>query len=69
MTCPKCRRKQYCGCPACIKRIPQGKLPWVDLEHDAHACPYCGFAEHYDYWEEREMQRLWRIEQKQAGTT
>lgn len=62
MTCPQCSEVQYIVCSnrdcVCWKRIPEGKLPQRDVGHDALACPYCGFTEHIDYWEEREVQQL-----------
>lgn len=60
ITCPKCNRDQYytCGNESCVcnQRVPQGEKPQVYLGNDIIACPYCGFAEHIDFWEEREMQ-------------
>lgn len=58
-TCPKCRRVQYYVCGnkecRCYSAIPAGKKPMRRLKHDGLACPYCGFAEHIDYWVERDM--------------
>jgi len=60
LVCPQCRRRQYycCGNPDCIDktRVPKGKRAQVLLPNDGVACPYCGFAAHFDYWGEREMQ-------------
>ena len=60
ITCPKCNREQYytCGKESCVcnQRVPQGEKPQVYLGNDIIACPYCGFAEHIDFWAEREMQ-------------
>ena len=64
MNCPKCRRKQYfqCSNPTCPdKNIPKNAKPQVWLDHDGLACPYCGFAAHAVYWEERSMQELDRM--------
>lgn len=60
ITCPKCNREQYytCGKESCVcnQRVPQGEKPQVYLGNDIIACPYCGFAEHIDFWAECEMQ-------------
>ena len=62
MNCPKCRRKQYftCNNPDCVcQKIPKGKKSQIHLKYDGLRCPYCGFAEHIDYWEERDI--LWAM--------
>ena len=60
MTCPKCNREQYytCGKESCVcnQRVPKGEKPQVYLGNDVIACPYCGFAEHIDFWGELELQ-------------
>ena len=60
ITCPKCNREQYYTCDkescVCNQRVPQGEKPQVYLGNDIIACPYCGFAEHIDFWEELELQ-------------
>lgn len=59
MKCPKCKRVQYyvCGQEDCVccERIPKGKKPQIHLGDDYLACPYCSFAAHMDYWEEKAM--------------
>lgn len=60
-TCPKCSREQYYWCdnPDCICRnIPANANPQINLLNDITACPYCGFAEHLDFWVERAMKAL-----------
>ena len=65
VTCPKCGRVQYfvCGNKKCVcrKRVPKDKKP-QKRRGDGCACPYCGFTESLDYWEEREVAAI-----KQAG--
>ena len=60
-TCPRCRRVQYYTCGretcTCFTSLPKGKKHQVHLDHDGVACPYCGFAAHHDYWEERSMRQ------------
>ena len=59
ITCPKCNREQYytCGKESCIcnSRVPAGEKPQVYLGNDVIACPYCGFAEHIDFWAELQI--------------
>ena len=64
-TCPKCRRVQYfvCGNPNCVchKRVPKNKLAQVwQVDGNSLACPYCGFVESADYWEDREVTQMFK---------
>jgi len=60
MFCPNCFKKQYFVCTndecVCHKDIPEGVKTQVWKEDDSLACPYCGFTESLDYWEERYME-------------
>lgn len=60
ITCPNCNREQYytCGKENCVcnQRVPKGEKPQVYVGNDIIACPYCGFAEHIDFWAELELQ-------------
>lgn len=29
VNCPKCDYPQYCGCPACLPRLPEGYKPEI----------------------------------------
>lgn len=51
VNCPKCGYPQYCGCPACISRVPEGYKPEiVTADGEATTCVICGFTESYDGW-------------------
>jgi DNA-directed RNA polymerase subunit RPC12/RpoP len=61
LTCPTCRRRAYVVCStrscACWREIPKGKRPLRWTRGDGLRCPYCRFAAHADYWEDRSMER------------
>jgi hypothetical protein len=51
VNCPECGYPQYCGCPACLPRIPEGYMPEiVTADGEATTCANCGFTQSYDGW-------------------
>ncbi len=59
MNCPKCNRKQHFTCSdktcTCNLSIPKDEKPQIYLGNDLLSCPYCGFTEHIDFWEDLEL--------------
>ena len=56
-----------CGNPDCVcaKRIPKGNLPMInDEEKDTETCPYCGYSNHIEYWDNRSLQQALKIDCK-----
>lgn len=60
MTCPRCGRIQHFRCSdsgcVCNKPLPKGERyqVWQD-NGEALMCPYCGFSELADFWEDRDI--------------
>jgi hypothetical protein len=57
--CPRCGYRQYCGCKAYIKRIPDGYKPMVTRQVETphgtaclEACAQCGFEMPCEWWED-----------------
>lgn len=54
--CPRCGQPQYYVCGregcSCYDQMPIDAKPQISGGNDASACPYCGFVEHMDFWEE-----------------
>ena len=51
VNCPKCGYPQYCGCPACLPRVPKGIMPEIpNPDGETVSCVNCGYTQTYDGW-------------------
>ena len=51
VNCPKCGYPQYCGCPACLPRLPEGYKPEIrNPDGGTLSCANCGYTQSYDGW-------------------
>ena len=58
-TCPQCRYPQYCGCITCLKKVPEGYLPYHWTEDGEHiTCANCGLTMHVDQWLDEEARQI-----------
>jgi len=58
-TCPQCGYPQYCGCITCLKKVPEGHLPYHWTEDGEHiACANCGLTMHADMWLDAEARQI-----------
>lgn len=49
--CPKCGYPQYCGCPTCLPRLPEGYKPEIrNPDEETLSCANCGYTQTYDGW-------------------
>jgi len=64
--CPKCGYPQFCGCPSCKDKIPQGIFPYkwryefIDKDHpsmELMQCANCGFDASPDWWMDEEVRQ------------
>ena len=52
MHCPRCGYPMYCGCSACISKIPAGYKPSTIRDECIEGCGQCGFAMPMQWWED-----------------
>jgi len=59
ITCPKCNYPQYCGCPSCKSKIPEGIKPYLPTEDgEGYICANCGFVGSADFWLDETVRQL-----------